>query len=168
MFLFLIFIMTYIVLGQRIIHLNEDKRQETVIQIQNTILDEIRLAQSVENGYKRPFSLPREIMGVPFNLTIENHSTLVINMEGKDYTKGLPTFVMGGFCMNGTSGPRYNLSISRDFDIVSVSSCYNCTYSYAQCANAQMMGLCDSMDTFFAGFKSVCCSGHCRCCCAGC
>jgi hypothetical protein len=153
------------VLGQRLVFLNEDKKLETIVEIQNVILDEVQLAQTVENGYRRPFYLPKQVQGVPFSLNIENHTTLVITMEGKDYVKALPAFVMGGFCNNNnTNESRFNLSVSRDFDVVSLSSCYECAYSYAQCANAELMGLCAAMDGFFPGFNSTCCSGHCRCC----
>lgn len=162
-FLFLIFVTTYIVLGERMIHINQQKRDERVMEIQKTIIDEIKLAQSVENGYKRPFYLPRQIMGKPYTIEIVNHTALIISIDNGSYAYGLPTFVMGGFCMNNTGGAYYNLSISRESDIVSLSSCYNCTYSYAWCANAQKMGLCGDIDTWFPGSLDVCRKGHCKC-----
>jgi hypothetical protein len=161
-FLFLMFVMMFVVLGQRLIHINEDRRDQQVNEILDTIVDEVKLAQGVENGYKRPFFLPKEVMGKPYLLDVENHDTLIVTLDGKPYVRYLPTYVMGGFC-NYTGGTTFNLSISKEFDMVSLSSCYNCTYSYAQCANAQTMGLCDTMDTFFPGFKKICQNGHCKC-----
>jgi hypothetical protein len=165
-FLFLVFIVLFVVIGQRMIQMNADKTSAEVDQILDTMVEEVKLAQGVENGYKRPFQLHKELSGRPYTLNISDNSILELDMEGISYYRILPTFVMGGFCFNATTdkGDFYNLSVTRDYDIISLSSCYNCTYSYAQCANADNMTLCDAMEGFFPGFKKICCDGHCKCC----
>jgi hypothetical protein len=169
-FLFLVFVTMFIVLGVRMSHINRDKNIEALGQVKTIIMDEVWLGATVEDGYKRQFQLPREVNGLSLNISVENDTFLFLMLGNETDSAGLPSFAVGGFCFKGLGGPFYNLSVTRGADIVSLSSCYNCTWSYAECSNAEKLDFgasgtgCDVYNAWFPGFKDICCNGHCKCC----
>lgn len=169
MFATMIFTTMFIVLGQRLATVTLEQEEAAAMLVQDRILDEIKLAMSVEDGYHRRFQLPKTINGKEYNLTVERHKVLVLDYNDNDYTRFLPTYVMGGFCFDDDDKESnfYEVAIEKQEGMVSVSSTYNASYPYTVCANAEDAGLCIAFSTPPAGipgFKESCCRDHCRCC----
>lgn len=161
----IIFLTLFVVLGQRMADINSDKEDNTVVSLRDMIVDEVDIAGTVENGYNRKFLVPKTIFGNSYNLSIDNQNELVIIYNDKPYVKYLPGYVMGGFCFNSSdSGAYYELAVSKFEDVVSLSSCFDCGWSYAVCANAEKFGLCSVQEALYPGFNETCCKGHCKCC----
>ena len=168
LFVFLagVFLLVFIILGQRMVDLNREKELETVENIQERISGEVELAISVENGYIRRFQIPRVIYGVEYNMTVDPTGWLVIILNNRTYQKKLPQPMVGGFCFKDTDLNFINLTVRKEADLVSLSSCFDCSYSYAVCLNAEHNGWCDwlSGPGLFPGFNETCCNDHCLCC----
>jgi len=162
----MIFLSLFIVLGQRMVDLNEDKEERTIRQLMDVIVDEVSVAQTVEDGYKRKFLVPKQIYGDPYEINVTNHFELTVKFNNKEYVEFLPAYVMGGFCFDPADTSNfYELSVSKSLGIVSLSSCFDCGWSYAVCANAEKDGLCKFQDDLWGGgFNETCCTGHCKCC----
>ncbi len=164
----MIFTLIFVALGQRMVDLNDQRRSDLVGNIQQRVYDEVEIARSVEDGYKRGFTIPRTIMGEDYTISVDDYGMLTINYYNKSYFKALPQPMMGGFCFSPTEQKYdyYDLTVTKDAGVVSLSSCFNCSYSYAVCKNAEKNGWCDwlSRPELFPGFNSSCCSGHCLCC----
>jgi len=158
--------MLFVVLGQRMAELNNEKKIETIEAYQQRIYDEVEIALSVENGYLRRFQIPKTILNSEINLSVEDDGSLTLYYGGKKYSKFLPQPMVGGFCFNDTGLNFFNLTVSKDADLVSLSSCVDCRYSYAVCNNAEDNGWCDWLSSpgLFPGFNETCCSDHCLCC----
>ncbi len=161
----IIFLSLFVILGHRMANINKDNEDQTVETLMDMITNEVDIAGTVENGYMRRFEVPKTIYGNDYNLSIDNHDELVVTYNGKQYVKFLPSYVMGGFCFNSSDdSPYYGLSVSRYEDVVSLSSCFDCGWSYAVCANAEDYGLCSVQEALYPGFNETCCKGHCKCC----
>ena len=155
----------FAVFGQRMVDITKDNEDKAVNDVLDVIVDEVKLAKSVEDGYKRKFNLPKSVMDYDYeNITIDNYRELVITYKNKEYVRILPDYVVGGFCFKQNNLPYYELAVTKFADIISVSSCFNCSYSFAICANAEKYGWCVMQDTLFPGFNETCCTGHCKCC----
>jgi len=166
-FLSLVFLILFIVLGQRMVSLNLEKESDLVRGVLDTVYDEVALAQTVENGYKRKFNIPKTVMGNTYNLSIDNVGIITMSYNNREYHgKKLEQPMVGGFCPDTSQYPYYNFTVSKEAGIVSLASCFNCRYSYAVCYNAELNNWCDwlSQPALFPGFNVTCCSDHCLCC----
>jgi hypothetical protein len=107
-------------------------------------------------------------MGEEMFLSIDPGGILEIEVNNKTFQKSLPQPMVGGFCFNKTLDEYnyYDIAVVKEADIVSVSSCTNCSYSYAVCDNAEKNGWCNLLSTvgLFPGLNTTCCTGHCLCC----
>ncbi len=165
-FVTIVFLTAFVFLGMRLVDLNKDKEQDAAEHIAERIFDEALLAQGVEDGYFRRFKVQKYILGKEINLSIDEVGTLILTVQDSQYYKDLPQPLIGGFCYNGTDRNYYNVTITRESGIVSVSSCQDCRYSYAMCKNAEDMLWCDWLSDpgLFPGFNETCCADHCLCC----
>jgi len=147
------------------VNVNRDKQLQTIDAIQEQIKDEIELALTVEDGYMRKFQVPRTIMGTEFNLSIYENMLSITFMD-EDYDEALPQPSVGGFCFKDSNYNYYNLTVMRQAGLVSISSCNDCSYSYAVCLNAEKNNWCDwlSQPGLFPGLNETCCSDNCLCC----
>lgn len=107
-------------------------------------------------------------MGEEISLSIDTTGILEIEVTDKTFQKSLPQPMTGGFCFKKTLDEfiYYDISVVKEAGIVSVSSCTNCSYSYAVCENAEKNGWCNllSAEELFPGLNTTCCNGHCLCC----
>jgi hypothetical protein len=163
-FLFLLFIAMFMVLGYNLGNIAKDKTNQRLNEIKGIVMDEVRLAGTLQNGYKRQFQIPREIDGKALTLSVENDTFLYLKLGDEPASDGLPYYAVGGFCFGTQTGPYYNLSVTREGDIVSLSSCFNCSITYASCTNAEKMGMCDAIEGLEPGYKKTCCNGYGKCC----
>jgi len=147
------------------VDINRDKQIEAIQIIQAQIVDEVRLAQSVDDGYLRRFKVSKLILGNTLNLSVEE-GVLNIRYLNQDYAKYLPQPMVGGFCYNNSDQIYFNVTVSKNAGLVSLSSCTDCRYSYAVCMNAEKNSWCDwlSQPSLFPGLNETCCSDNCLCC----
>jgi len=159
------FLLMFIILGQRMVDINREQQLASVDAIADLVYDEVSLAQTVRDGYFRRFEVPRTIMGEPYNMSVEA-GDLYIRYRGEDSLKVLPQPLLGGFCFPHSGLNYYNITITRDAGIVSMSSCAECRYSYAVCYNAEDNNWCDLLSgpSLLPGFNESCCTDHCLCC----
>ena len=151
--------LTFVFLGQRMAQLNKDQQIDTIDSILNRVRDEVALAQVVENGYLRHFKVPSNIMGEEYSIIVDESGWVIITFQNSTYYKAMPQPMVGGFCLTETDYNYLNLTVSKDDDLVSLSSCADCSYSYAECKDAEDNSSCD-----VPGFNETCCSDHCKCC----
>jgi len=163
-FLSFIFLIIFIALGQRMVDINTDKQLETIDAVQERIRDEVLLAHNVENGYIRKFTIPKYIMNEEYNLSMDPDGSIVVTYQNRRYAKFLAQPVNGGFCNTASSLAYYNISVTKNDGIVSVSSCRDCSYSYTVCSNAENYGFCTITSALFPGFNETCCNDFCLCC----
>lgn len=165
MFTTLIFLVLFIAFSTRLTDLNKENREQAIYEVLDLVVDEVEVASTVKDGYRRKFTIPNSIFGNNYTINITGNRLLEIKYDAIVYPKYLPTYVMGGFCFSGAEEyGGYELAVTKDRGIVSLSSCFNCSYSYAMCANAEANGLCAFTDSISPGFNESCCRGHCRCC----
>lgn len=139
--------------------------EATVNNFEDLIVQEVQIGYTVEDGYKREFTIPKSIMGSTYNLSIENSMILVVKLQNQTFARILPGYVLGGICLKRDYDPtRFHLMISKNAGLVSLSACPDCGYSYAVCDNADRQALCDQVESLFPGFRQECCEGHCKCC----
>lgn len=156
----------FIVLGQRMVTVNKDKTTEAADAVLNMINDEVKLAQTLEDGYFRQFKVPRMIVGQEYNLSLDDYGLLTLTLDGKEYTKFLAQPMKGGFCFpNPLPDGYFNMTVVKENGQVSLSSCSICGYSYTFCYNAEAMN-CTLLEAtgLFPGLSATCCMDHCRCC----
>jgi len=153
-------------LGHKMADLNKNQQDDSIDNILNRIRSEVTLAHSVENGYLRRFQIPKTVMDDEFSLTVDDIGWVIIEYHNTTYSKAMPQPMVGGLCFNDTNLNYINLSVSKDADLVSLSSCTDCSYSYAVCMNAERNNWCNwlSQPAMFPGFNETCCSDHCKCC----
>jgi hypothetical protein len=166
MFVSGIFLLTFVLLGQRMADLNKEKQSQSIEEILDRVYDEVSLAQTVENGYLRKFRVPKQVMGEDYTMSVDEIGWMIIYYNNATYQKAMPQPMAGGFCLKANSVNYYNLTVSKEADLVSLSSCTDCGYSYAVCMNADKNGWCDWLSDpgMFPGFNETCCNDHCKCC----
>jgi hypothetical protein len=164
-FLMLVFLLTFVFISKNVIEASNDSFEKSMDNFQELIIEEVRIAYTVENGYTRKFTIPKTIEQNYYNMSIDEGIQFTIRLKGKTYSKFLPGYVRGGFCFNRDFDPFFHhLMITKEAGIVSLSTCPDCGYSYYMCHNAQDMGFCDIMEAMSPGFRAECCDGHCKCC----
>lgn len=164
-FLMLVFLITFVFMSQRSIETSRQNFDRTVSNFQQLVVEEVKIAYTVEDGYARQFLIPKSIESDNYTMTIEGGIQFSVNVSGKTYSTILPGYVRGGFCMKRDFDPSYyHIMITKDAGIVSLSTCPDCGYSYYMCSNAEVAGWCPVMDAMSPGFITECCDGHCKCC----
>lgn len=69
-FMLIAFLMFYIVIQIQLIEANRDKLDITAKQVETLVINEIKVAESVTDGYYREFYLPTNIQGLDYNIKI--------------------------------------------------------------------------------------------------
>ncbi|MEM4268123.1 MAG: hypothetical protein QXK37_04820 [Candidatus Woesearchaeota archaeon] len=162
----MIFLLMFVILGHKIGDVSRENTDVIVDNYKKIIVENIRAAQPVQDGYRNEFTLPKHIYGMPYNISIDNGNQLVIEFNNKIYTEYLPEYVLGGLCTHYSyNDDKYHFVLRKNFNVLSIESCKDCTYSYRMCYNANVIeGGCDLAESIFPGFKDECCEGHCQCC----
>jgi len=61
----------------------KEKRDAAMNEICHSISDEINLASASASGYERNFQIPADILGLQYNLTLDNNTLFLISEDGK-------------------------------------------------------------------------------------
>ena len=69
-FMFFVFIAVFIVIEQHMASRSEDATDQSANAVMNTVLSELRIAESVSDGYFRQFTLPTNVNGEDYMINI--------------------------------------------------------------------------------------------------
>ncbi len=153
-FMFLIFLGFAAVITTKILEAKESERQKIAEDIAASVRNEIDLAKSVADGYKRNFTLPAKIQGNSYSIKIIDNREVVVNYIDKEHVLFLPESICGDIYLP-------NNVIDKENGVV----CANSNLDLTQCQNAQNLGLCNDLDNeFLPGTKCCCCSRYGLCC----
>jgi hypothetical protein len=117
-FMVLTFLVFYIVIQSKLIESNRDSTDKAMKQVETLIVNELKVAESVTDGYYREFSLPPRINGLDYNVSIMagagDTPEIVIKYGGKERVYFVPqTYVAS----TSTAGKGMN-NISKDNGLI--------------------------------------------------
>ncbi len=69
-FMVLVFIIFFVVVQQRMSIIYQEINDASALQLENLVVNEIKLAESVSDNYFRKFVLPSNINGINYNISI--------------------------------------------------------------------------------------------------
>jgi len=69
-FMLMAFLVFYIVIQMQLVQANRDKLDVTAKQVETLVVNELKVAESVTDGYYREFELPRTIQGVDYQVQV--------------------------------------------------------------------------------------------------
>ncbi|MBI5392967.1 hypothetical protein HZA96_03795 [Candidatus Woesearchaeota archaeon] len=94
-FLFILFIGMMGALSSQLHDVKLEHEFQQLQSIQDYIIQELKLAKTVGEGYYRTFNLPQTIGSEDYQISIENNMSLVITLNEHEYVKILPFNVTG-------------------------------------------------------------------------
>ncbi len=155
-FMFLIFLGVTALITSSILDAKDKERLEIAEDISSMAKNEIDLALAASNGYTRAFELPMTVGGSGYNIRILENRELIVDYIDKEHVSFLPTAkndlgeqiprVCGDIFVPGNE-------ISKENNVV----CVNANLDLVQCANAELLGLCDQLDQDFLPGTKCCC-----------
>lgn len=140
-------------------HLNDaekDIKQTHIKSLQNLILNEIKRAQMVEEGYTRIVQLPPIRGGSNYSLLFDEREKL-LTVHYLGLAGYITVNATGNICIS-SSASSLQVKVSKQGNAISLESCPECAYTLQQCDTAQHQGVCSTIDA------RECCLNHCRCC----
>jgi hypothetical protein len=69
-FMLMAFLVFYIVIQVKLVEANQDTLDFSAKQVETLVVNEIKVAESVTDGYYRVFELPRQIKGMNYTIQI--------------------------------------------------------------------------------------------------
>ena len=144
-FMFLIFLGFVAVIASTILNAKDKERLEIAEDISSMAKNEVNLAMSSANGYKRRFELPIKVGGNAYGISIINNRELVVSYVDKEHVSFLPQVCGDIFVPTNEIGKENNIV------------CINANLDETQCANAESFGLCDQLDQDFLPGTKCCC-----------
>ena len=94
-FMLLLFLGFFTVISSRILEAKENENKQIAEGLANLVFDEVKLANSVADGYSRTFTLPKRVKGISYNISILDNRELVANYLDNEYVIFLPDNVEG-------------------------------------------------------------------------
>ena len=87
-FMLLAFLIFYIVIQSKLVEANKDNVDTSAKQVELLVVNELKLAESVTDGYYREFELPSNVDGLDYTVDIipgvSNTPEIVIKYNGKE------------------------------------------------------------------------------------
>lgn len=111
-FMLLAFLTFYIVIQSRLVETNRDGADKAAKQAELLIVNELRVAESVTNGYYREFELPQKINDMNYNISmmsgVAGTPEIVIKYNGKELVYFVPQSYISG--LSSVSKGKNNIS----------------------------------------------------------
>ena len=161
-FMFLIFLGFIAVISTKVLESKENERLKIAEDIATTAKNEIELASTSTNGYKRNFDLPISISGNAYTIQILDNRELVVNYIDKEHILFLEK-QPAQLADNKICGDLFisDNEVDKENEVV----CVNSNLDQTQCQNAEDGGLCDDLDIdFLPGSRCCCCARYNLCC----
>jgi len=107
-FMMFVFAMFFIIIQQKTIAATEEKNDATAQQLLDIATSEIKLAESVSDDYYRQFTMPNNLNGLQYNISIipgvAGTSEIVVKYSNKEKVLFLEAYISSGSTMG--SGPN--------------------------------------------------------------
>lgn len=145
-FMFLIFVGFIAIMTSKVSDSKDNEMQEIAENIATLVKNEVQLAKSVTDGYNRTFKIPNRVNGILYSIDIIDNRELVVNYADKEYVTFLPERVCGDVFMPINEIDKKNGII-----------CANSNLDQTQCQNAELLGLCDSLEEELLPGTKCCC-----------
>jgi hypothetical protein len=111
-FMILAFLVFYIVIQSKLVEANRDSADKAAKQAELLVVNELRVAESVIDGYYREFELPQKINGMNYNISIMSGvggtPEIVIHYNGKERVYFVPQAYVSSF--SSVSKGKNNIS----------------------------------------------------------
>ena len=162
-FMFMIFLGFIAMITSNVLKSKDKEREGIAEDIAAMAKNEIDLAMSASNGYKRSFELPFKVSGNSYTMHIVQNRELVVKYADKEFVSFLPSAKdNAGNPVTQVCGDIFVPSneISKENNII----CVNANLDQTQCQNAQDQGLCDQLDQSFLPGTKCCCQLRYRLC----
>ncbi|MGV8086575.1 MAG: hypothetical protein ACP5N1_03005 [Candidatus Woesearchaeota archaeon] len=101
-FMLMAFLVFYIVIQIQLVEANRDKLDITAKQVETLVVNEIKIAESVTDGYYRDFYLPLNIQGIEYTIEVLSGVGGTPEIVVKYSNKERVYFVSQGY-INGSS-----------------------------------------------------------------
>lgn len=155
-FMFIIFLGFIAMITSNVLKAKDKEREGIAEDIAAMAKNEIDLAISASNGYKRSFELPVKVSGDSYTMHIIQNRELVVKYADKEFVSFLPYAKDDlGNPVTQVCGDLFVLSneISKENNV----TCVNANLDQTQCQTAQAQGLCDQLDQSFLPGTKCCC-----------
>ncbi|HYD02843.1 MAG TPA: hypothetical protein VEC16_00940 [Alphaproteobacteria bacterium] len=117
-FMLIAFLVFYIVIQSKLVEANRDSTDIAAKQVETMIINELKIAESVTDGYYREFILPPKINGMPYNVSIipgvGGTPEIVIKYSNKERVY----FVLQGYIDSSSTVGIGKNSISKNNGII--------------------------------------------------
>ncbi len=125
----------------------------------NYVSDEVTLAYTSEEGYKKVISLPLSITGMNYLLNFSTYINLVLTIDNIEHVKLFSDYVVGEFCINNSEPVGHEIQIEKSEGEITLTSCPDCNVTFTECQDIEDFDLCAA-----APESEECCTFHCKCC----
>lgn len=119
-FMLMAFLVFYIVIQVKLVEANRDKLDITAKQVETIIVNELKVAESVTDGYYREFELPPKIRGMDYSVKVlqgvGNTPEVVVTYS----TKERVYFVPQGYVSNESQVSKGKNNITKINGIILV------------------------------------------------
>jgi|SRR3989338_7930055 len=113
-FMFLVFVGFFAIVSARILEAKESENKQIAETLANLVFDEIKLANSAEDGYSRTFNIPTRVKGSTYTISIASNRELTVNYLGNEHVIFLPSNTQGDVVLglNSISKPNGTVFLS--------------------------------------------------------
>ncbi|MBU1200985.1 MAG: hypothetical protein KJ583_04205 [Nanoarchaeota archaeon] len=94
-FMMLVFTITFVVVQKRTLDVSEAITDRLTTQVSNVIKNEVDMANSALNGYKKQFQIPDYINGENYTIYLIDNSEIAITYRDKTHVVFLPVNISG-------------------------------------------------------------------------
>ena len=106
----LVLLVFFSITSSKVIETQESNKRKISQDIAEFAYREIEIAKSVNDGYKRVFTMPQTVNAVDYKINITDNRELIVDYMGYEFVKFLPANVTG----NITKGNN-NISKNKEF-----------------------------------------------------
>lgn len=128
---FMLFIFTafFLVIQERTASAKRQQYYTELSSIGDLLVQEVRLAQQVRNGYRREITLPSTVAGVQYNITLNDSAELTIRKKtdewsysDEEYLVFLPVNITVDGASNGVINPGKKYNITKFLVVTTVEN----------------------------------------------
>ena len=94
-FMMLVIVSFFAVTSSKVLESKEDANKKIAEDVANIAYREVDIARFVNDGYRRIFTMPNNVNGINYTITITDNRELEVNYLGHSYIRFLPATVTG-------------------------------------------------------------------------
>lgn len=107
-FMLLVIVGFFGVTSSRVLEAREDVNRKIAEDIADFAYREIEIAASVNDGYKKSFSMPQNVNGVNYSIRVVDNIELTVNYLDYEHVRFLPSNVTGNITKGANTISRNN------------------------------------------------------------